>query len=243
MPINATDGNGEIKEVVGKIYIDSNGVAHDYTQIVQFDSNGNGHEIWGGVGRIYNLGAGRTIDIKDIYSRWNELTADNFFILNLTQINASDRIVVHTTGGDVGYLTLWMARDMSYSNGVISTNIRVNDNYSNPTIAMITDTSKLVNLGTSTSFNVSNVRGYQDFTIDNFLVKVNSLPQGYLYNGFRGSAGDWTVDGSYKIIKSYNAQTGVLTCYINDSAEDNIGGRYSTNNAVNVYLYPKRIRT
>ena len=67
-----------------------------------------------------------------------------------------------------------------------------------------------VNLGTGTSFNVSNYPGYKKFTTDNFY--FNSVS--YTANtgsGERSDGGYLTISGGNTLSKSYDASTGVLT--------------------------------
>ena len=69
-----------------------------------------------------------------------------------------------------------------------------------------------VNLGTGTSFNVSNYPGYKKFTEDNFMLDATavSCTAGYWwYNTNLNQEGN--ASGSSGITKSYNNSSGVLT--------------------------------
>lgn len=60
-------------------------------------------------------------------------------------------------------------------------------------------------LGTGTSFDVSNVPGYQNLTEDNFIVDCGT----YTVSGSATYCGGCSASNSLK--KSYNASTGILT--------------------------------
>ena len=86
-------------------------------------------------------------------------------------------------------------------------------------------------LGTGTSFDVSSIHGYQNFTADNFVcepVSVAIIPSNYGYHGGGGhNVGQWGITGgSGGITKSYNASTGVLTAYL--SAACSCGVNYES---------------
>ena len=77
-------------------------------------------------------------------------------------------------------------------------------------------------LGVGTSFNVSNIQGYQNFTADNFVCEptaVAVIPSNYGYNEGGGhNVGQWGITGgSGGVTKSYDASTGVLTAYLSAS--------------------------
>lgn len=60
-------------------------------------------------------------------------------------------------------------------------------------------------LGTGTSFDVSNVPGYQNLTVDNFIVDCGT----YTVSGSGTYCG--SCSNSSSLVKSYNASTGILT--------------------------------
>lgn len=64
-------------------------------------------------------------------------------------------------------------------------------------------------LGTGTSFDVSNVPGYQNLTKDNFIVEVNSVSSSF--NGDWAGTGSSGNSFSFTPTKTYNASTGQLT--------------------------------
>lgn len=69
--------------------------------------------------------------------------------------------------------------------------------------------SKVVSLGTGTSFNVSSYAGYQNFTSDNFIVEIVSLPS--VIGASTGKAGYYPGTTGCTITKTYNNQSGILT--------------------------------
>ena len=81
----------------------------------------------------------------------------------------------------------------------------------NVKVMMVTKTDKLQLLS---SFDVSNIPGYQNFTEDNFLIK--STDSTHYYNSFYAQSYMYDGYGSVKVslVKSYNASTGKLTCYL-----------------------------
>ena len=84
--------------------------------------------------------------------------------------------------------------------------------------------SKVIYLGEGQSFDVSNYAGYQDFTIDNFIIELS--PNATL-NATTGNApvdhnytsGNYGVGYSTTVIKKeYDNQSGILTAYIQQTA-------------------------
>jgi len=71
-------------------------------------------------------------------------------------------------------------------------------------------TSKVYKLGSGTNFNVSHIDGYQNFTIDNFIISYKSISLTVSVDG-GGSTAEGSQSTSANISKSYNASTGVLT--------------------------------
>lgn len=102
--------------------------------------------------------------------------------------------------------------------------------------------SQVIDLGTGTSFNVKSYDGYQNFTVDNFLIKTfsgSSIKAGTSQAPGEGEQGE----GSVSLTKSYNASTGKLTCYLTLTAVTRSSLKYtldgspvSTNIPVQVYL-------
>jgi hypothetical protein len=77
--------------------------------------------------------------------------------------------------------------------------------------------SGVIYLGTGTSFTITGVSGYANFTADNFIVGVTSISV-TTYNGFWNDSEDnYFGNGSGSVSKSYNASTGTLACKFSGS--------------------------
>jgi hypothetical protein len=82
---------------------------------------------------------------------------------------------------------------------------------------------KAIDLGTGTSFNVSNISGYKNFTVANFIVCIQSfsssgganIAQGYAQSGGTSASVSPTIN------KSYDSSTGVLTVSANNTSASN----------------------
>lgn len=73
--------------------------------------------------------------------------------------------------------------------------------------------SGLINLGTGTSFNVSSINGYQNFTVDDFIVEpINVGSTRYAVN--TSNDNQTYVYRGLTVVKSYNATNGILTAYV-----------------------------
>lgn len=84
--------------------------------------------------------------------------------------------------------------------------------------------SGVTDLGTGTSFDVSGITGnYQNLTIDNFIVEINSFSVGSS-NYYKGTGNCWP-GGYYTLVKNYDPSTGILTAY------GRLKGGYSTSTA------------
>lgn len=76
-----------------------------------------------------------------------------------------------------------------------------------------TGKQKIIDLGTNTTFNCTNISGYKNLTADNFYVTSFY----YRNAGWRDESVNNDRDNGveeYSLHKSYNASTGVLTCYV-----------------------------
>ena len=76
-------------------------------------------------------------------------------------------------------------------------------------------------LGAGTSFNVSNIPGYRNFTVNNFAIEQNG---NISFTGPQVATGGYDdnylqANGGSTINKSYNANTGVLTASITVNAQ------------------------
>lgn len=192
------------------------------TEIAQIYQGTN--EIWSNV-KTVDLGEGTSWDIKTLYPYlYKKLTADNFFVL--TASAATKTYGIRMDPGDA--TVYWVMDGTIYKNydpstGKLDCYIRISGKVSQTAkvkVIMVTKTEKLQLL---TNFNVSNVPGYQNFTVDNFLISSTSgthyynsfYAQSYIYSG----SGTITVD----LVKSYNQNTGVLTCYLRQRSSNTDG--------------------
>lgn len=74
--------------------------------------------------------------------------------------------------------------------------------------------SGVVDLGTGRSFDVKTKHaGYQNLTINNFVVEVPSFSAGTSSAGSLGNGQNVWPSGYYTLTKSYNPGTGILTAY------------------------------
>ncbi|MBQ0113740.1 MAG: hypothetical protein KBT03_11480 [Bacteroidales bacterium] len=180
-------------------------------------------EIWGG-SKIVDLGTAQSFNIAQILQnkgllnkiKLNELTIDNFFYITANGISASVRL-----GDDywapTGFWGWGGGVDKSYSNNTLTfrshaqandrTMGTTSDRYSNVHAYLITRPDKLIHLGSAKTFDVSNISGFENFTIDNFVVKTS--PFIYRFGGSYVAGG--TASGSFSFSKTYNKQTGILT--------------------------------
>ena len=75
-----------------------------------------------------------------------------------------------------------------------------------------------IDLGSGTSFDVSSYDGYENFTVDNFVVKeITETSISKLgYNSGTATAAQNAVNlkSTMELVKEYDSSTGILTCYI-----------------------------
>ena len=208
--------NGSKK--IAKIYYGSNEVAKGYYGgNLVFENEKN---------IIVNLGTGKTWNIKTLYPQlpWSKFTTNNFFI---TYGSASK------TGSISGVLQGSCFVNMTYSGGSLTIDMTALANGSASTNGsvhayLVTRPQDLVHLGEGQTFDVSNYEGYEDFTMDNFLIK--STTNGTI--GTVSNTGSYTVSAG--ISKSYDSSTGILSCSFNGRITGGFGAQSSKN--VDVYL-------
>lgn len=197
--------------------------------------------------QIIPLGVGSTFNIASIYPKYKELTGGNFFCTTFNSASASDS----TNGDGVTYVYVNLFADFykSYNantgtltmfNGCGDTTNILGMNRGAVNGYLITKPSKLIYLGFGSSFNVKHIEGYQYFTADNFLIENIPLHRSSDHYIFReGSVYSNSASGSSRLVKSYNASTGVLTCYWYASASDNYGNEDTWSQGCYMYLNPK----
>ena len=106
--------------------------------------------------------------------------------------------------------------------------------------------SRIIDLGTGTSFDVSSYAGYENFTVDNFIIEpINGSVSAYSSlwsSGAQSGQGRYTFSGVLNLTKSYNSSSGILSSYatISGSASSNLSGttpaRGTKDLSVNAYL-------
>lgn len=96
--------------------------------------------------------------------------------------------------------------------------------------------SQIYDLGTGTTFNVSSISGYHNFTTANFMYRIGNA-NAHLVNGNQGQG--WFA-GSGDFSDSYNSSTGVLTVsYRAYLMTPNSGQMHGSLTSVHAYLITK----
>ena len=93
---------------------------------------------------------------------------------------------------------------------------------------------RVVGLGTGTSFNVTGYTGYQNFTVDNFFISTLNYANGLATTSMPTGDCNWSTD--IQFIKSYDASTGILTCYGKSHADVNGSRGVTAICSLNAYL-------
>lgn len=200
------------------------------------------------------LGSETSFDIKSKFSGYASLTADDFYIKEVSDYSTSrgsiqtyadgwisrEGRIVKEYNTQTGTLTCYAryyyrASDSNGTGDKVDKHINCECFLRRPSAR-----NQMIDLGTNTSFNVSGVYpNYANLTVDNFCVKSSET-----YSAGRGTIWGYP-DGSgirrqMRLEKSYNAQTGVLTCYLlyyyqaNDS--NGTGDKVNQKIKVNVFL-------
>lgn len=145
-------------------------------------------------------------------------------------ITAGDAL---TIGGNVSYTSM--------ANQVHNIKVFVNNNgelvFTDHTGAdTVLNFSQIYDLGTGTSFNVSSVSGYHNFTTANFMYRIGNA-NAHLVSGDQGQG--WFA-GSGDFSDSYNSSTGVLTVtYRAYLMTPNSGQMHGSLTSVHAYLITK----
>ena len=213
-------------------------------------------EIWGG-NRIIALGTNTSFNVSSYYSKYKDLTADNFFFVSQSpsSITGTSTAVVHATGNTT-YITIWVGMTKTYTASTGQLSFYQFDNYNtNHTTGsgdttetkygklktvLVTKPEKLTYLGLGNTFNIKNLfpNDYQNFTANNFIAKYwnyrNGGTQGYLLHSSANYEGSWDGTGTMTLVKNYNASTGILQFYYADAwTLPNSSG----NGISNLYVY------
>jgi hypothetical protein len=100
----------------------------------------------------------------------------------------------------------------------------------------------IYDLGTGTSFNVSNIRGYQNFTVNNFMVSCQNSSKyfsGQTTNLDNSSVGfPVSFSTSFGINASYNSQTGTFSTSISCTTSGSARNRpFSGSGSISPHVY------
>lgn len=175
-------------------------------------------EIWSNVKAI-SLGQGQTFDIKNVYKKWNELTADNFYARSFPSVYASNTVYNHY-GEHVIYATCSSSYNKSYSNGILTFR-GVSDgssrSYKDVNVFLVTKNDKVTSLGTTNDYDITTLLpnvDYTTLTADNFYIRVATSVSGWQDVEPEETR---TVTSNMTFTKNYNAQTGQLELHFNTS--------------------------
>jgi len=95
---------------------------------------------------------------------------------------------------------------------VSNVNEAINSLYSNLTeLENIKNTDAYISLGTGTSFDVSSYAGYQNFTIDNFMIKINNVAIVAIQTDSNSHNRSYNYSGNLIPSLSYDPTTGIAT--------------------------------
>lgn len=180
-------------------------------------------EIWSN-NKIVKLASGTSWDIKNIYSKYNQLTVNNFFYLEMDDAaNCSDSVTV-AYDGDTQYLNITGYLNKSYNatTGVFDS-VHYLSGSGTVTAAvtpvLVTDTSKITYVGTGTVDVRTLLPNYASLTENNFIVAAN-YRGGYMWRHSRSYTGNWSVQASHFFNKSYN--NGIVTANYYFVADANV---------------------
>ncbi|MBE5875643.1 MAG: hypothetical protein E7290_01995 [Lachnospiraceae bacterium] len=81
---------------------------------------------------------------------------------------------------------------------------------------------KVICLGNGRTFDVSDIAGYENLTEDNFIVEATCLNCSgnceITQTGYEWGAGSPSATSSSSLVKSYNPDTGILSCSLSSDA-------------------------
>ena len=226
------------------IYNGSNGLGEIY-----YNGNAIGEAYYGSTlvysnNKIVKLTEGSTWDVKGLYSKYNTLSVDNFFYLDMKDATNAYDVVNNRVEGESDYLRLhgYMTKTYDASTGVFSSQHFLTGVYVNVTPVLVTDTSKITYIGKGRNIDIrSRFPNYASLTANNFIVSVNAVYT-YMFNHYRGAVGVWDVQASHFFHKEYNPSTGILSAYFYYVADANVDSddvREYTN--ISVYYVPQAL--
>ena len=119
------------------------------------------------------------------------------------------------SSGIVYGVNLYSASNIEYTTSdgrKTNVNDAINDIYNN-----LNSSSQIIDLGTGTSFDVSNYEGYQNFTEANFLIEPVISTSSTMTNQVKpqySNVSGMTVQVSASMQKAYDKNTGIFTCQL-----------------------------
>lgn len=151
-----------------------------------------------------------TIDISHDITNYKDIINDNIIIElnNASAIAAGDAELSHAYNAETGVITITSTNSNIpfASNSVVELSVNV---YVAGAVQMPpAPDSAVYDLGTGTKFNVKGYAGYSSFTVNNFIVGVESMPPtdvDYPGNNRQARATGFTLT------KSYDNLNGILT--------------------------------
>ena len=170
----------------------------------------------------YHNGSGK-VTVNSLASQ-TEATATNAQIISgqTAWVNGNKITGTMVNNGELNWKpttnTTYTVEPGYYSGGTLDSSGAYNAGYA----AGKTDsTSSIIDLGTGTSFNVSGYEGYQNFTVNNFLIAPSTSASASNSSSIiptYSNTSTMKVSSSSSITSSYNKSTGVFSCRLSLSA-------------------------
>lgn len=245
------------------IYLNTKELENLYAVNQQIDRVMFGDKLVWENNRIIDLGTGTDFDVSDFYTKFNELTADNFFIVSFSPATLSGNASAYVDEtGHLAYvgISTGLVKEYNAETGELSF-YQYDDFNSSSTIApttttrkkasvhavIVTKPEKLIYLGLGTAFNIKGMfpDEYQKFTADNFIARNwkydNGGQQGYLLHGARNEAGSWSGSATTKFAKTYDSNTGMLKFGFTNTWSTDLGESGTNESKLYVYLTRKKV--
>jgi len=183
-------------------------------------------EIWSNNKIVKLQYGGSEWDIKSIYSKYGQLTENNFFYLKMDNaVNCSDSVTV-SADGDTQYINIlgYLNKTYNPSTGKFNSLHYLSGSgtvVGAVTPVLVTDTSKITYVGTGAVNISARFPNYKSLTEDNFIVAVNAR-SGYMWRHSRSYTGHWSVQASHFFTKTYNPETGDVVANFYFVADANV---------------------
>lgn len=174
-------------------------------------------EIWSN-NKIIKLSSGTSWDLKSVYSKYNQLTVNNFFYSEMENATNCTADVYVAYVGDTHYLNIigYLEKNYDKNTGMFTSKHYLNGDRNitgNVTPVIVTDLNKITYVGTGRNVDVkSKLPNYASLTADNFIFNANSS-YGYMFRSSRTQPGNWSVIASHFLYKEYDPSTGIVSAY------------------------------